>query len=198
FNVQDEWFKAMDKLKQDGKIRAIGVSVPDTTPDNVIGSLARERVDSIQVIYNIFEQYPEWNLFPVCEKEGTAVIIRVPFDEGALTGKYTADSTFAEGDVRNHYFRGNNLKAVVRKVEEIKAYKDLTFPGFSMADLALKFCLSHRAVSTVIPGIRNVSQADMNTQVSDGNYLNDDQKEDMKQFNWRKDFWFAEIEDLDK
>ena len=190
----EETMRALNDLKQQGEIRAIGVSVPDTTPDNVIGSLVRGRVDSIQVIYNIFEQYPEWNLFPVCEKEGTAVIVRVPFDEGALTGKFTPETTFAEGDVRNHYFRGNNLKSVVQKVNTIREYKDREFPQLSMADLALKFCLTHPAVGTVIPGIRNVAQADMNTRISDGTYMTLSQQKEIKQFSWRKDFWFNEVD----
>ncbi len=90
FNAADEWYEAMSRLKHQGKIRAVGVSVPDTSPDNVIGSLALDRVDAVQVIYNIFEQYPRWNLFPVAEKLGTGIIVRVPFDEGSLTVKFTA------------------------------------------------------------------------------------------------------------
>jgi len=96
FNTHHEWFEAMSRLKKDGKIRAIGVSVPDTTPDNVIGALSLGKVDAVQVIYNIFEQYPKWNLFPACQKLGTAVIVRVPFDEGSLTGRMTPTTTFPE------------------------------------------------------------------------------------------------------
>jgi aryl-alcohol dehydrogenase-like predicted oxidoreductase len=94
FNINGDWYEALSSLKEQGKLRAIGVSVHDTTPDSVIGALALGKVDAVQVIYNIFEQYPEHNLFPVCEKTGTGVIIRVPFDEGALTGKFKLDTTF--------------------------------------------------------------------------------------------------------
>lgn len=193
FNVQDEWFEAMAKLKQQGKIHALGVSVPDTTPDNVIGALALDRVQSVQVIYNIFEQYPQWNLLPVCEKLGIGVIVRVPFDEGALTGKYTTQTTFPEGDVRRRYFRGRNLPAVINRVEKIREFKNKRHPHMSMAEYALRFCLSHSAVNTVIPGIRNVQQAEMNLAASDGLWLDSNELQELKQFAWRKDFWHEEV-----
>jgi len=193
FNVYDEWYEAMSRLKQEGKIRAIGVSVPDTTPDNVIGSLALGKVDAIQVIYNIFEQYPEWNLFPVCERLGIGVIVRVPFDEGALTGKFNKDTTFHKKDVRKHYFRGNNLHAVINRVEEIKKFKNNKNPEMTMAEYALKFCLSHPAVSTVIPGMRNEKQVSMNVAATEGNALGEDVLSGLKKFAWRKDFWNEKV-----
>lgn len=194
FNIGDEWFEAMSKLKQQGKIRAIGVSVHDTTPDSVLASLVNGRVDSVQVIYNIFEQYPQFNLLPIAEKMGTGIIVRVPFDEGSLTGKFTTETTFKEGDVRGHYFRGNNLKAVVKKVKEIENFKDsMGHSKWSMAEYALRFCLSHSAVSTVIPGIRNVNQAELNCAVGDGKWLDKNEIEELKKFYWRKDFWNEEI-----
>jgi aryl-alcohol dehydrogenase-like predicted oxidoreductase len=194
FNAAEEWKEALGKLKQQGKIRAAGVSVPDTTPDDVIGSLAAGDVEAVQVIYNIFEQYPRWNLFPVCLKLGAAVIVRVPFDEGALTGKFTPQTTFPDGDVRRHYFRGRNLPAVVRRVEELKTYKDAVLPAMSMAECALRFCLSHPAVSTVIPGIRNTHQAEANAAASDGTALPPHVLKDLDSFAWRKDFWHVEVD----
>jgi aryl-alcohol dehydrogenase-like predicted oxidoreductase len=194
FNIRNEWFEAMSILKDQGKIRAIGVSVHDTTPDSVIGSLALKKVDAVQVIYNIFEQYPEYNLFPVCETFETAVIVRVPFDEGALTGKFTKETTFPEGDVRSHYFRGNNLKAVIKKVEDIRKVKDKFNPDISLPEYALKFTLKHPAVSTVIPGIRSIQQAELNTAASNGNTITEKEREELNQFYWRKDFWREEAE----
>jgi aryl-alcohol dehydrogenase-like predicted oxidoreductase len=167
--------------------------VPDTTPDNVIGALALDKVQAVQVIYNIFEQYPHWNLFPLCEKLGIGVIVRVPFDEGALTGKYTTQTTFPKGDVRRHYFRGRNLPAVIARVEKIRQFKNKLHPKMSMAEYALRFCLSHSAVHTVIPGIRSVQQAEMNLVPSDGKWLNADELEELKQLAWRKDFWHEEV-----
>ncbi|MBI2619834.1 MAG: aldo/keto reductase [Ignavibacteriales bacterium] len=192
-NTQDEWFGAMSTLKRQGKIRAAGVSVPDTDPDSAAGGIALGRIDSVQLIYNIFEQVPAWNMFPLAEKLGTAIIVRVPFDEGALTGKYSETTTFADNDVRRHYFRGNNLKSVVRKVNEVRAYKDRHHPGMSMADYALKFCLTPPAVSTVIPGIRSVQQAELNCSASDGENLNEEELHGLRNFFWRKDFWHEEV-----
>jgi len=193
FNERSEWFEAMIQLKDQGKIKMIGVSVPDTTPDNVIGSLVQNKIDSVQVIYNLFEQYPKWNLFPVCEKMNVAIIVRVPFDEGALTGKYNKSTTFPEGDVRNHYFRGNNLNVVVDRVNKIKEFQQNFLPEMSLPEIALRFCLSHPAVSTVIPGIRNIKQAEQNTAVSDGKLFDGEIMNQLRQFYWRKDFWFNEI-----
>jgi len=194
FNVRDEWFEAMSRLKEQGKIRAIGVSVPDTTPDAVLASLVNGRVDAVQVIYNIFEQYPQFNLLPIAEQTGTGIIVRVPFDEGSLTGKFTLQTTFHERDVRKNYFRGNNLPAVIKKVKEIEKFKNSkSHIDWSMPEYALRFCLSHSAVSTVIPGIRTVKQAEMNTQVSDGILLGSDEIDELKRFYWRKDFWHEEV-----
>lgn len=194
FNLHDEWYEAMMQLKAQGKIRAIGASVPDTKPDSVVGALAQGRVDSVQAIYNLFEQYPQSNLFPVCEALGTGVIVRVPFDEGALTGKYTNETVFAEGDVRRHYFRGNNLPAVVDRVEALRRFKDERHPAMSMAEYALRFALSHDAVSTVIPGMRTVQQVAWNTAAADGRRLDAEEIRALRRFAWRKDFWFEEVE----
>jgi aryl-alcohol dehydrogenase-like predicted oxidoreductase len=193
FNLRDEWFEAMLKLKEQGKIRAFGVSVHDTTPDSVIGALAFDKVDVVQVIYNIFEQYPSFSLLPVCKRLNKAVIVRVPFDEGSLTGKFTINTKFPEGDVRQHYFRGNNLKAVIERVEEIRKFKNKNYPDMNMSEYALRFCLNNDSVSTVIPGIRNVIQAELNTAASDGNIFSNEEAEGLKNFYWRKDLWREEV-----
>lgn len=193
FNIQDDWFEAISKLKDQGKIKAFGVSVPDKTPDNIIGSIIKNRIDSVQVIYNIFEQYPAFNLFPVCEKYKTAVIVRVPFDEGALTGKYTFDTRFAKDDVRNHYFRNNNLKAVVKKVKQIEDERAEEYKHIPLAEYALRFCLSNQAVSTVIPGIRSVQQAETNLKAGDGAGLSASELTRLSTHYWRKDFWSEEV-----
>jgi aryl-alcohol dehydrogenase-like predicted oxidoreductase len=194
FNLEGEWIEAMAKLKREGKIRAVGVSVPDTRPESVAGALALGTVEAVQVIYNIFEQFPKWDLFPVAEKLGTGIIVRVPFDEGALTGKYVASTRFPEGDVRGRYFRGRNLSAVIQRVREIEGFKNRLHSGMSLADYALRFCLSHAAVGTVIPGIRTAAQAEMNVAASDGNLLAPEELRALEQFAWRKDFWAEEIQ----
>lgn len=194
FNIQDEWFTALEKLKQEGKIRASGISVPDTTPHYALGTLVEGRIDTIQLIYNLFEQEPGWNTLKVCKAHNIGVIARVPFDEGSLTGKFSDDTKFNDGDVRQHYFRGNNLRAAVKKVDELKEFKDQFFPKLSMVEFALKFCLSNDSVSTVIPGIRNKIQAELNTSVSDGVYFNSKELKNIEKFAWQKDFWNEEIE----
>lgn len=193
FNLRDEHFEAMGRLKEAGKVRAVGVSVPDTTPDNVVGALARGAVDAVQVIYNLFDQVPRRNLFPVAERFGTAIIVRVPFDEGALTGKYTHETTFPANDVRQHYFRGGNLSAVVERVEEVRQIKDRRHPDMPMAEYALRFALSHAAVSTVIPGMRTPRQAEMNAAAGDGQWLAPDELAELEAAAWPKDFWNEEV-----
>ncbi|MFC2085812.1 aldo/keto reductase [Bacteroidota bacterium] len=194
FNLESRWYEAMSRLREQGKIRAIGVSVPDTIPDNVIGALANGHVDAVQVIYNVFDQYPKRNLFPVAERLGTGIIVRVPFDEGALTGKYTLETTFPDNDVRQKYFRGRNLPAVIERVRRIEQFKNERHPEMSMAEYALRFCLSHTAVSTVIPGIRNPQQAEWNAAAADGIPLGNDELEALAQFAWKKDFWNEEVD----
>ncbi|MCF8260910.1 MAG: aldo/keto reductase [Melioribacteraceae bacterium] len=194
FNAQVEWFEAFEQLKEEGKIRASGASVPDITPYYIIGALVEGKIDSIQLIYNLFEQFPAWNTLKVCKELKIGVIVRVPFDEGALTGKYNLGTTFPDGDVRQHYFRGNNLKRTIEKVDQINKYKDENHPKLTTADFALKFCLSNEAVTTVIPGIRNFNQAEMNTSASDGNYFSNDEIKALEKFAWRKDFWNEEFE----
>lgn len=193
FNIQNELFEAMETLKQQGKIRAVGVSVPDTAPESIIGALALGRVDSVQLIYNIFEQIPQWNILPVAQKLGIAVVVRVPFDEGALTGKYTETTQFPEGDIRRHYFRGNNLKEVVRRVAAVREHKDRDHPGMSLATYALKFCLGHSAVSTVIPGMRTEGQVETNCSAGNGAQLTAEELAGLGRFLWRKDFWHEEV-----
>lgn len=192
FNRQTEWLETVTKLKEEGKIRAFGVSVPDTTPECIVGGLTLGSIDSIQVIYNIFEQFPEDNLFPVCSKFEVAVIARVPFDEGALTGKYSLSTTFQEGDIRRHYFRGNNLRRVVEHVEEVRRFKDVKDAGSTMAEYALRFCIGSPVVTTVIPGMRNIGQVEANVGAVSHGPLSAEEIAGLKQFAWRKDFWQQE------
>ena len=194
WNTVDEIFEAGERLKKEGKILAYGISATESFPENVIGALETGAIDSLQMIFNLFEQHPRETLLPACERHGVGTIIRVPFDEGSLTGKYTGNETFGEDDFRSLYFRGNNLKATVQRVNKIKEWKDRNLPDMSMAELALRWVLSHETVDTVIPGIRNLRQAELNTAPSDGNYLSAQQLRELKQYAWRRNPW---AEDLD-
>ena len=193
WNTADEIFSTMEKLKKQGKIRAFGISTTESFPECVIGALQTGVVDSLQVIFNLFEQHPRETLLPCCEQHGVATIIRVPYDEGALTGKYQGNETFPPDDFRSIYFHGQNLKATVQRVEKIRAWAEKNAPGMSLAELSLRWVLSHSETDTVIPGIRTLRQAELNTAPSDGKFLTPEQLRDLKSFAWRRNPW---VEDL--
>src|SRR5581483_4229268 len=146
------WRDAAAELKQSGVIRAFGISVNRWQPQNVLAALETGIVDSVQVVYNIFDQAPEDELFPACQRLGVAVIARVPFDEGSLTGTLTLDSRWPEGDWRNVYFSQASLAATLPRIERLKSVA--AEHGMTLPDLALRFSLSHPAVTTTIPGMR--------------------------------------------
>ena len=167
--VRDEgWQRAVEDLKRQKLIRGFGISVNRWQPGNVIHALETGLVDSVQVVYNIFDQNPEDELFPACHRHDVAVIARVPFDEGSLTGTLRRDSTWPEGDWRNVYFTPSNIAATLERVE---AVRPLVPDGMDMAELALRFILASPTVSTVIPGMRKTAHVDRNLAVSDDNPL---------------------------
>ena len=178
----------LDKLKGEGKIRFFGISTPEHDQNSVVGLMKQGVLDTVQVSSNIFEQEPAAELLPVARKHDVGIIVRVAFDEGALTGKFSKDTKFAEGDFRNRYFAGDRLARTVERVEEVR--KDLKDTGFDLAQVALKFVLAHSAVSTVIPGMRQVWQAEANTAVSDLRSLPDDLLGTLRRYNWRRAFWY--------
>lgn len=186
---QGDWLEAIDKLKRDGKIRSFGVSINDYQPENAIKLIETGVVDTVQVIYNIFDQSPEDTLFPACQKHSVGVIIRVPLDEGGLTGRITPDTIFPEGDFRNNYFRGDRKQEVFNRVQKITA--DLNISADQMPETALRFILSHPAVSTVIPGMRSVRHAELNCQVGDGKGLLKEQLEQLRAHRWIRNFYKA-------
>ena len=147
----ERWQRTMADLKREGMIGGVGVSVNRWEPWNVLETLRTGMVDAVQVIYNIFDQAPEDELFPLCRELGVAVIARVPFDEGTLTGTLTKQTTWPEGDWRRLYFVPENLSASVDRAE---ALEELLPEGMSLPELALRFILSNGDVSTVIPGMR--------------------------------------------
>ena len=163
--VADEgWQRAARDLKREGLIQGFGISVNRWEPANVLRALDTGLVDAVQVVYNIFDQAPEDELFPACERLNVAVIARVPFDEGSLTGTMTADMTWPQGDWRNLYFTPENLRETLAHVDRLKP---LVPAGETLPDLALRFILHHPAVSTTIPGMRKLSHVDRNTAASD-------------------------------
>jgi aryl-alcohol dehydrogenase-like predicted oxidoreductase len=145
------WQRVADDLRRDGLVRHVGISVNRWEPSNVLRTLRTGLVDAVQVVYNVFDQAPEDELFPACRELGVAVITRVPLDEGSLAGTLTLDSRWPEGDWRNTYFGLANLQATIPRVD---ALRPLVPEGETLAQLALRFILSNPALTTVIPGTR--------------------------------------------
>jgi aryl-alcohol dehydrogenase-like predicted oxidoreductase len=161
--ADDGWKRAVEDLKRDGAIEGFGISVNRWEPTNVLKALATGLVDAVQVVYNVFDQTPEDELFPSCERLGAAVIARVPFDEGSLTGLLKADERWPEGDWRNLYFTPENLRQTLQRVERLAP---LVPSGSTLPDLALRFILHHPAVSTTIPGMRKLGHVERNLAAS--------------------------------
>jgi aryl-alcohol dehydrogenase-like predicted oxidoreductase len=178
---QDEWKEAVQKLTKDGKVERWGISVNRWEPDNALETIKTGLIDSVQVIYNIFDQAPEDNLFPLCREMDIAVIARVPFDEGTLTGLLTKETTFPEGDWRKTYFVPDNLNSSVEHAEALR--KDIP-AGMTMPELALRFILNNPDVHTTIPGMRKLPHVKSNIAVSDGTRLTNEVAENMRNHRW--------------
>jgi len=184
---QGDWLEAVEKLKKQGKIKHFGISINDHQPENAIKLIETGLVDTVQVIYNIFDQSPEDALFPACEKHQVGVIVRVPLDEGGLTGKITPESQFDEGDFRNHYFNKERKLEVYNRVQNI--ITDLDISAEEVAETALRFILSHPAVSTVIPGMRSIKNVESNCRVSDKGGLSNEAVEKLRRHRWVRNFY---------
>jgi aryl-alcohol dehydrogenase-like predicted oxidoreductase len=177
----ERWLRVVDDLKAEGLVRGFGVSVNRWEPTNVVRTLQTGAIDAVQVIYNIFDQAPEDELFPLCRELEIAVIARVPFDEGTLTGTLTKETTWPEGDWRNTYFVPENLS---RSVDRAEALRTIIPPGMTMPELALRFILQDPTVSTVIPGMRTVPHVEANIAVSDGRPLPADLMAELRKHRW--------------
>ncbi|MGH2967636.1 MAG: aldo/keto reductase [Solirubrobacteraceae bacterium] len=183
------WLEAVQALKDDGLIRFFGVSINDHQPANAIELIETGVVDTVQVVYNVFDQSPEDELLAACERNDVGVIVRVPFDEGGLTGRIGAGTTFPDGDFRNAYFRGDRLREVDEHVEAILA--ELGIDRDQLPEVALRYILSQPAVSTVIPGMRSVRNVERNTAVGDGDGLPEEQVSALKAHRWERNFYAA-------
>jgi aryl-alcohol dehydrogenase-like predicted oxidoreductase len=180
----DRWSVKMADLKSQGLFRAIGISLNRWEPWNGIEAVKSGLVDTVQVIYNIFDQDPEDELFPACKENNIGVIARVPFDEGSLTGHLTKESSWPEGDWRNTYFVPENL---AQSVEHADALKTLVPSDMAMAEMALRFILNEPTVSTIIPGMRKLHHAEMNIATSDAGPLDTDLMEELARHRWDRE-----------
>ena len=177
----------IEQLKADGKIQHFGVSINDHEPENAVRLVESGVVETVQVIYNVFDQSPADRLYPATIAAGVGVIVRVPFDEGSLTGRIRPDTTFPEGDWRNNYFRGDRKREVWERVTAIA--EDLGVPVEDMPEIALRFCLSHPAVSTVIPGMRSVRNVESNASAAALGPLDEHSLEVLARHRWDRNFY---------
>jgi aryl-alcohol dehydrogenase-like predicted oxidoreductase len=181
----DSWKRAIDDLKHEGLIRGFGISINRWQPDSVLKAISTGVVDSVQVVYNIFDQSPEDELFPKCRELGVAVIARVPFDEGSLAGAIERGMTWPEGDWRNIYFTPEKLDETLDRVEGVKG--DLP-PQLSLPDAALRFILSCRDVTTTIPGMRRVEHVEQNLAASDAGPLSPPLVAKLRPHRWNRTY----------
>jgi len=182
-----EWYETLCGLREEGIIRAFGVSTNDHEPDSAVEVVRSGRIDTVQVTYNVFDQTAEHELFPAAQAGDVGVIARVPFDEGSLGGSFTAATTFAEGDMRRTYFHGDRLQETVVRVERLRPL--LESESQSLAQGALRFCLSHPAVSTVIPGSTNAAHVQDNAAASAMGSLDPGARIKLKSHMWVRNFY---------
>ena len=180
----DRWVRKMEELRAQGLLRAVGISLNRWEPWNGVRTVRSGHVDAVQVIYNLFDQNPEDELFTACEEMDVAVIARVPFDEGTLTGTLTKDTSWPEGDWRNTYFVPENL---LPSVERADALKPLVPEGMTLPEMALRFILSHPTVSTTIPGMRTLRHVEENMAVSDKSSLPEALLHTLRQHRWDRE-----------
>ena len=183
---QGDWADAIAELKQEGKIRFFGVSIRNHDPTSVLRLIDSGLVDTVQVIYNIFDQSPEDELFGAALEHDIGIIVRVPFDEGGLTGRIRPDTTFPDGDFRSAYFQGERKREVFERVQAMT--RDLGVSEDSAANVALRFCLSQPAVSTVIAGMRAVQNVRRNLAAIDDAPLDGEQLAKLRAHRWQRDF----------
>lgn len=179
----DRWNKKIDELRSQGLFSAVGISINRWEPWNGVKAVRSGLIDSVQVVYNIFDQNPEDELFPACAEMDVAVIARVPFDEGTLTGTLTKESTWPEGDWRNIYFVPENLIPSVERAEKLK---DLLPAGMTLPTMALRFILSNPVVSTIIPGMRKQRHVESNIAASEAGILPPELVAELRHHRWER------------
>jgi len=179
--LDDRWAKKMEEMRSQGLIHAVGISLNRWEPWNGVRAVESGLVDSVQVIYNIFDQNPKDELFPACREHDVAVIARVPFDEGTLTGHLTKETTWPEGDWRNNYFVPENLIASVERADRLK---EVLPSEMTMPEMALRFILDEPTVATVIPGMRKPEHVRSNLGASDGRTLSEGLRSELARHRW--------------
>lgn len=184
---KEDWRRAFEELRTAGKVRSVGVSINDHQPDSALELVQSGLIDCVQVIYNVFDQAAEKNLFPLTKKMNVGVLARVPFDEGSLTGTITEDSVFQPDDFRAGYFQGDRKKQVVEHVAAL--LRDLGISKDALAETALRYTISDPAVSSTIPGMRTVRNVERNAAVSAKGPLDQAALAILKRHAWDRNFY---------
>jgi aryl-alcohol dehydrogenase-like predicted oxidoreductase len=187
----EEWRRAIEDLRQSGKVRFFGISISEHQPDTALEAIKTGLLHAVQVIYNIFDQTAETNLFPLCQKMRVGVLARGPLDEGGLTGTITEQTIFAPGEFRESYFRGDRRRQVVEHVAALQ--RDLAGHPGTLAETALRFCLSNKAVSSVIPGMRRVETVESSCRASQAGPLDAATLAILKRHAWSRNFYQADL-----
>lgn len=184
---QEEWKRTLEDLKRSGKVRYFGVSLTEHDPDSGLDLIQTGCIDAVQVVYNIFDPSAADKLFPLAQMQGVGVLARVPLDEGGLTGAITEDAAFEPGDFRAFYFRDDRKRQVAERVARLQ--QDLASFSRSLPEIALRFCLSHPAVTSVIPGMRRISNVDANARASDAGGLPADALAVVARHAWPRNYY---------
>lgn len=183
----EEWRRAIDDLRKSGKVRYFGISITEHEPDSALEAVKTGAITAVQVIYNIFDQSAEQNLFPLCQRMKIGVLARVPLDEGGLTGSITEETQFQPGEFREAYFRGDRKRQVIEHVEALK--RDLAGVRGTLPEIALRFCLSNPAVTTVIPGMRRIATVESSCRAASAGPLDDRTLAVLKRHAWNRNFY---------
>lgn len=183
----EEWRRAVEDLRASGKVRYFGISISEHDPDSALEAVKTGLLNAVQVIYNIFDQTPEKNLFPLCQKMRVGVLARVPLDEGGLTGAITEDSRFEPGEFREAYFRGERKRQVAERVKALE--RDLAGVRGTLPEIALRFCLSHPAVTSVIPGMRRVATVESSARAAAAGPLDEATLATLRRHSWNRNFY---------
>lgn len=187
FADEDGWKETIEQLTKAGKVKHWGISINDYQPSNCLKTLDTGLIETIQFIFNIFHQKPTEKLLPYAKEHNIGLIARVPLDEGGLAGNFTLDTVFEEGDLRQNYFGGERLKELVQRTDALKELMEGA--AVSLAELSLRYILSHNEISSVIPGMRKVKNVELNTGLSDGRKPSSDLLEDLKKHSWERNFY---------
>jgi aryl-alcohol dehydrogenase-like predicted oxidoreductase len=177
----DRWRKKLEALRSQNLFSAIGISLNRWEPWNGVEAVKSGAIDSVQVVYNVFDQNPQDELFPACAENDVAVIARVPFDEGSLTGNLTAETTFPADDWRSRYFNPENLVPTIERVEKLK---EILPAEMTLPEMALRFILANETVGTVIPGMRKTRHVEANLAASEKGRLSGELLEELKNHRW--------------